>query len=132
MLPDYPAVKAHLRGVLLRWCQAQIPQIAPLLGEIGRFHQHEGRSAQLVRSDESVDTMDYPATEVPLEISRDEMKRLDLDALFAKLRGLAENLAEAQERMMFTKVSEAVEATGNTISAEGRRARFRRGAAARA
>lgn len=119
MLPDYPEVKAYLRGVLLRWSQEQIPQFGPLLGEIGRFRQHEGRSAEMARSDDSLERMDYPATKFRIEITREEMKSLDLASLFAKFRVLAEQLAEAEEKMMFAKISDAAEAVGNTVSAGG-------------
>ena len=119
MLPDFPSIKNHVRGVLLRWAQQQVPQIAPLLGEVGHFRQHEGKSGHLVRADESSETIDYPGSRFQLEITPEEMKELDLPGLFEKLRTLAEQIAEAQSKMMFAKVSEAVEQVGNTVSAEG-------------
>jgi hypothetical protein len=119
MFPDYPSVKAHVRGQFLRWAQEQVPVIAPLLGEIGHFRQHEGRSGHLKRVDQSTETMEYPESSFPLEITREEMRKLDLQGLFAKFHALAEQLAEAQSTMMLSKVSEAVAATGNTVSGEG-------------
>jgi hypothetical protein len=119
MFPDYPSIKAHVRGIFLRWAQEQVPALAPLLGEIGRFRQHEGRAGHLKRVDESTEIMEYPESSFPIEITRDEMRRLDLQGLFAKFHVLAEQLAEAQGTMMFSKVSEAVEATGNSVSAGG-------------
>ena len=62
MFPDFPEVKAHFRGALIRWMQHQVPQIAPLLGEVGRFSQHEGRRGQLVREDLSTETLEYPGS----------------------------------------------------------------------
>ena len=119
MLPDYPSVKAHVRGIFLRWAQEQVPVIAPLLGEVGHFRQHEERTGHLRRVDESTETMEYPESSFALEITREEMRKLDLQGLFGKFHALAEQLAEAQSTMMLTKVTEAVEATGNSVSAGG-------------
>lgn len=119
MLPDFPEIKAHVRADLLRWAKRQIPQIAPLLGEIRQFRQHEGKTGHLVREDQSSETLDYPMSSFPIEITRDEMKVLDLPGLIGKFSRLAEQVAEAQARMTYAKVSEAAGAVGNTVSAGG-------------
>ena len=74
----------HVRSVLLRWAQEQIPQIAPLLGQVGHFHQHEGKAGHLTRVDKSTEMMDYPPASFAVEIKREEMKSLGLPALFQK------------------------------------------------
>lgn len=119
MLPDFPKVKRHARKELLRWTQRQIPNIAPLLKEVGRFTQHEGRSATLVRSDSSEGRMDYPETSFVFELPREEMRTLDLPKLERRLLEMAKQFANAQEMMMFRQLDEATEATGNIVNAGG-------------
>jgi hypothetical protein len=123
MLPDFPEVKAHLRAVLFRWAQQQLPQLSPLLGEIGRIYQHEGQPGSLTRADGSTEPLDYSTQSFEFDLTRDEMKHLDLDGLMEKYRALAEQMAAAQSRLMFQKISEAASSVGNTVSAEGQ---FRR------
>lgn len=119
MLPDFPEVKAHVRGTLLRWAKQQVPHFAPLLAEVGRFRQHEGRSGHLVRGDKSAEIINYPGSSFGIEVTKDEMKRLDLDGLIEKFGRLAQQIAEAEEQMMFAKVMEAAESVGNVVSADG-------------
>lgn len=119
MLPDLPEVKTALRAKVLRFAVQQIPIIEPLLGEVGHMRQHEGRAGQMVRSDASTDELTYPRSEFGIPLSREEMKSLDLKGLLDKLNGLAEQMAEAQARMMLEKVSESAEQVGNTVSTGG-------------
>jgi hypothetical protein len=119
VLPDLPAVKGALRARVLKLTTQRIPIIEPLMNEVGRMRQHEGRAGLMVRSDTSTDAIEYPRSEFGVELSRLEMKSLDLKGLFEKLAGLAEQMAEAQARMMLAKVSEGAQEVGNTVSAAG-------------
>lgn len=119
MLPDFPSVKAHLGVALIRWTQEQVPQIAPLLGQIGSFHQHEGKRGHLSRADKSSDEMKYEPHRFEFVLTREEMRKTDLPGLFEKLRKLAEQIADAQSTLMYTRISEAVEPIGNTVDAGG-------------
>ena len=47
------------------------------------------------------------------------MRKTDLPALLEKLSDLAKRMAEAQETMLFSRVSAAAEAVGNTVDAGG-------------
>jgi len=63
--------------------------------------------------------MDYTVTSSEFTLDREEMKKFDFDTLKAKLLGVAENFAKAQEEMMLRRVSEAAHATGNIVSTKG-------------
>lgn len=119
MLPDLPEVKSALRAKVLKFAVQRIPIIEPLLGEVGHIRQHEGRAAQMVRSDASTDELTYPRSEFGIPLSPEEMKSLDFEGLLEKLNGLAEQMAEAQARMMLAKVGESAKQVGNTVSAGG-------------
>lgn len=119
VLPDFPEVKSHLRARLLSWTQTQMPHFSPLLGEVGRFRQHEGRTAQLARADSSSETLTYPKHGVSISLTREEMRTFDFAALSAKLLDMAQQMAELESRMMFTKIREAAESVGNSVAADG-------------
>jgi hypothetical protein len=119
MLPDFPAVKAHARRALTGWIQRQVPVVAPLLRNVSGSVQHEGASARLFRDDGSEGRIDYEKTSLGIEISREEMRSLDMHRLQEKLLDLAKKFADAQEAMMFRKLSEAVQEVGNTVDAGG-------------
>jgi hypothetical protein len=119
VLPDLPSVKTALRAKVLKFAVQRIPIIEPLLGEVGHLRQHEGRAGQMIRNDASTDEINYPRSEFGIPLSRDEMKSLDVKGLLDKLNGLAEQMAEAQARMMLAKVSESAKEVGNTVSTGG-------------
>lgn len=120
MLPDFPKVKAHLQSQLLRWVQIQVPVIAPVLGQVKRFQQHEGKDGILSRADKSTAEMKYQSMQFEFALSRDQMRTTDMDALFTQLTALAEHMAKEQSTMLIERVSEAAEGVGNTIDAGGR------------
>ena len=119
MLPDFPAVKAAMRSRVLRWCQAQIPMIAPVLGQVHRFQQHEGARAVLARGDQSSAEMTYGPAHFEFVLANEEMRAGDLGSLKSKLSGLAEQMAEVQSKLMFARIGEAAESVGNVVDAGG-------------
>jgi hypothetical protein len=119
MLPDFPRVKAHLQSQLLRWVQAQVPVIAPILGQIRHYHQHEGRASLLARDDRSVAEMTFERKGFELVLDREGMKVTDMPGVYRKMAALAEDMAREQSTMLFAGVSKAVEEVGNTVSTGG-------------
>jgi hypothetical protein len=119
MVPDYPSIKAHARQTLMEWTQRQVPLLGPLLRDISRSRQHEGASARLVRADGSEGRMDYPESSFSFSLERAEMRSFDMARIQSKLLELAKKFADAQEQMMFRHLSEAVDATGNTVDTGG-------------
>jgi hypothetical protein len=119
MLPDYPKIKNYLRGMLMLWTERQIPVVAPLLGQIRRHRQHEGKIGRIERLDGSQGTLDYPLSSFTLEMDRKDMRSFDMELIQTKLLELARAMANSQEKMMFEKISEAAGSVGNTIDARG-------------
>lgn len=105
--------------MLTGWTRQQVPIVAPLLRNVSQSTQHEGASARMLRADGSEDQIDYETASFDLEITREEMRSFDLEKLQGKLRDLAQKFADAQEAMMFRKLTQVVEEVGNTVSAEG-------------
>lgn len=119
MFYDFPTVKLYLKGQLLRETVRQIPQHAPLLAKVGVFYQHEGKNGVMRRADQSTDEMTYPRSEFPFDMSREEMKTMDLSAVLEKLTILAQRMADARQRMLLAKASQAAESVGNVVDVGG-------------
>lgn len=105
--------------MLTVWTRQQVPIVAPLLRDISQSTQYEGASARLLRTDGSEDQIDYEKASFEFEITREEMRSFDLEKLQEKLRQLARKFADAQQAMMFRKLSRVVEEVGNTVDAGG-------------
>lgn len=119
MFPDFPEYKARIQKLLLRRVQHAVTEIAPLLGEIHTFRQHEGSSGVLTRPDGSTDVMDFPEIVSEFVLSREEMKSLSLEQVIERLQSVARDFASAQMKLMINKISEAAAAVGNTVSGGG-------------
>jgi hypothetical protein len=119
MLPDYPAIKTELQRQLAAWARAQTPIIAPLLSQVSRYTQHEGREHRLIRRDASEDASGYEKFEARIEISKDAVKMLNLPALQSAFLEMARELAGQQTRMMLAAVSASAEQVGNKVDVGG-------------
>lgn len=117
MLPDFPAVKKRGLFLFLRAVRRHIPVHSPILQGMRQSRIHEGRHAVLTRADESVSDIDFQAAHAELAIDREQMKAITIDQLVEHASKMAEQFAEQQTRAMFERLSEAVEAVGNTVSA---------------
>ncbi|WP_420462541.1 hypothetical protein [Candidatus Palauibacter sp.] len=101
-----------------RYLKDEVSKSAPLLREIGRTVQHEGDEGTYEDVEGREDHIEYETMTAGLEITRDEMRHGSFSAVMAKFKRMAETLAEAQGKMMFTKASEAAESVGNVVAAK--------------
>jgi hypothetical protein len=119
MLPDFPDLKESAERELMRHVERRVPEIAPLLAKVGRFTVHEGALGRLQRADHSVGEIGFDQVEFEFALTRDEMRSSDPAALLQKLEQLATEFAERQSHMLFARVNEAVEQTGNVLALKG-------------
>ncbi len=119
MLPDFKRVKRNANRELLRWVQANVPYLTPLLRGIRHFRQHEGKVGVILRMDGSKGTMDYPRSEFEFRLDRDEMRTFNILRVQRKLLELANRLGQEQEMRLLRCVSEAAASAGNEVSTGG-------------
>lgn len=117
MLPDFPDVKNLARRAFIRAVRRGIPQHEPLLDGIGQSRVHEGKTARLTRRDESTDQIEFQAASATLDITREQMRRTSVEQLLEHASHIAEQFAEQQAKLMLSRLSEAVEQVGNSVSA---------------
>jgi len=119
MLPDFSRVKREANRRLTRWVEEQVPIVAPLMAQVRRFRQHEGKTGALSREDGSTATLDYPVSEFRFDMTRSEMKRADIAEVQRKLANLAERIGQEQTKRLLERVGDAASAVGNSINAGG-------------
>ena len=118
MLPDFPDVKDRNRRLFLEAVRKRILAQEPLLAGIGHRRVHEGRTARLTRRDRSVDEMEFQEARAELQIPREQMRSVTIEQLLAHVNIMAEQFAEQQVHLMISKIHEAVENVGNSVSAQ--------------
>ncbi len=118
MLPDFPEVKRHAGTQFLRAVTRQIPVHEPILRDIRHTRVHEGRTAKLTRADRSTDQIEFQKASAELSIGRDHMRRITLEQLMEHAAHMAKQLAGQQVQLMIARLSEAVDAIGNSVSAK--------------
>ena len=118
MLPDYPRFKARAGRVLIDAVRTRIPQVEPILGQVGHFRVHEGESSHLTRADSSAEDIPFVQASAGIEIPREQMKTVTAQQLVDYVTTIAQQIAEQQARHMFATLERATEAVGNTVSAK--------------
>jgi len=101
---------------VLRLLQRRIPQVEPILAQVGRSRMHEGRLARITRQHESAEDMCFPAHTADFTLTRAQMRRMSIEELLTHVTGLAQQLASQQSELMFDRIREATESTGNVVS----------------
>jgi hypothetical protein len=118
MLPDFPAVKKRARMLFLRAVRQHIPIHSPILDGIRHTRIHEGSTARLTRADKSTDEIKFQGAHAEIAVDRAQMRCISLDDLIQHASKMAEQLAEQQTKAMFERLNQAIEAVGNTVSAQ--------------
>lgn len=116
-MPDFPDAKKVGRRAVLRAVRQSQSAHEPLLEGIRHTTDHEGRKGRLVRQDMSVDDFDYAPASAELVLTRAQMRRITIPELLEKIASMSQQLAGQQVKLMLSRISEAVEEVGNTVSA---------------
>lgn len=118
MLPDYPKFKARAGRELIEAVRKRIPQIEPILGQVGHFRVHEGESSHLTRADSSAESIPFVQASAGIEIPREQMKTVTAEQLVEYVTTIAQQLAEHQTRHIFDTLNRVTEEVGNTVDAK--------------
>lgn len=71
----------------------------------------------MTRADATSANIDFQKATAELSISREQMRRITAEQLVEHIASLSRQFAEHQARLLFSRVSEAVEEVGNSVSA---------------
>lgn len=117
MLPDFPDVKRFAQRQFLRAVQRQIPEHEPILRGIKSSRAHEGTTALLTRADATSANINFQEATAELSVSREQMRSITAEQLMEHIVSMSRQFADHQVRQLFSRVSEAVEEIGNSVSA---------------
>lgn len=119
MFPEFPKVHAGAARAMNAAVRHQIVVASPILGQVHRFHQHEGGDWDLRRADGSEDRSGYQLSEASASVTREALRSGDHEAITRMVVEMAEEMAKQQSQYVFARISEAVEAVGNSVHAGG-------------
>jgi hypothetical protein len=117
MLPDFPEAKSRARRTFTESVRRRITEHAPLLSQIAHHRVHEGKTTRLTRGDRSEDRIEFQEARAELEIPREQMRSITIEELLQHITVMAEQFAGQHMNLMFTRLNEAVESVGNSVSA---------------
>ena len=117
MFPDFPEVKRRTRKLFMQTIRHGVNESEPVMANIPRTTQHEGRAGLIARADQTSDAIDYKKGSGTLNIPVEEMKFTTLEALLEHALGVGRQIAEQQAKAMFDMIEEITNQTGNVFNA---------------
>lgn len=120
MLPDFPDLKAEIERILLARLRAKIHTKDPVVAQIRRFTQHEGRRQRYEQRPSGKvveDGFELFSTEVTAAIQ--EVPNLVGKNLEQKLDEIADKAGSAMAKRFFQRVGEECDKAGTSINAGG-------------
>lgn len=119
MLPDFPELKAEARRILDAIYRARI-QKDPFIGRVKKETIHEGDRCAIRRNDGTWDETSLTEIVEKTPIDTDAVREVGLKALVDGSAEAAERFKGQQLKMMFGKLRELTEKTGNVVDAAGK------------
>lgn len=119
MLPDYPDVKHEVMNALLVIFRDMVRERSVALAGVSGERHFEGDRHGIVAPADPSQGQPYQELETTLSLSTAELQDMRLPQLLERLTDWAEDMAAQQSRMLYNKISETTERTGNVIQADG-------------
>ena len=119
MLPDYPATKKHLQKEFLAAMKKENEK-DPVVSMIHFRESFEGDTFKLTTIDGFSQQGQYKEIFTKFEISKDEIVKRGPEAYFSRVKQIAKEWAEQQARLLFQKMDEVTEITGNVVDAKSK------------
>ena len=120
MLPTFPKITEFRNRMNLKAIEHFYTQMSPMLQEIKRHIQFEGRDGKLVRYDGSVDNVEMKPASAEIELKRMLLQDFNERVLIGHLRNAAEQVARSISKDFYEKMDEVTHATGNVVDGKGK------------
>ena len=119
MLPDFPTVKKKIEDDFNKKVREKINS-DPLWSQIGRKRVHEGNILTSSSIDGYTESGDYKRISHGFSISPDEIIEKGVGAFISQIDKISEELIKQESQLLFEKMGEITERTGNVVNAKGR------------
>ncbi len=120
MLPDFPELKKRLNKRVIVILQQEIALRAPLLTQIRKITQHEGKDHSFETEEGDIKKLKYKKLQAGIELDLTRIHAFDAEALRTKLNEMAETIAREQMVMLLKTLHHTTEEVGNVVDAGGR------------
>jgi hypothetical protein len=118
MLPDFPKSKRDITRLLMNRMRNRFDQ-DPILGQIKRMVQHEGKQHLYEQVGTGMVSQEYQEVSSKLEIPIAEIPTMKLDGIVAKIDAAAEEMLGQMKQSFFKAVGEASSKAGNDVDSGG-------------
>ncbi len=120
MLPDFPALKAEAYKILLAKLRHRVDTGDPVLSEVRRFKQHEGKTMQYEQQGGGTVQEGFEKIGAEFKVLPADVPNLVGERLDAKLEEMAQELIAQSAKAFFKKVGEISQKAGTSIDAGGK------------
>ena len=119
MLPDFPTVKKKIGDDFNKKIREKINS-APFLSQIGRKRVHEGNILTSSSMEGYTESSEYKCISSDFSISPDEIIEKGAKAFFSQIDNISKEFINQQSQVIFKKMEEVTERTGNIVNAKGK------------
>ena len=119
MLPDYPTAKRHLQKEFATAIRRETKK-DPVMSMIRFRESYEGNTFKFTTYDGFSQIGTYKEIATKFEISKDEMLKRGPEAYFSRVQQIAREWVKQQSRLLFQKMDEVTEITGNVVDAKSK------------
>lgn len=119
MLPDFPTVKKKIGDDFNKKIREKVSS-APFLSQIGRKRVHEGNILTSSSMEGYTESSEYKRISSDFSISPDEIIEKGVEAFYSQIDKISEEFINQQSQVLFKKMDEVTERTGNIVNAKGK------------
>ena len=119
MLPNFPTVKKKIGDDFNKKIREKIDN-APFISQIGRKRVHEGNILTSSSMEGYTESGEYKRISSGFSVSPDEIIEKGAKAFFSQIDKISEELIKQQSQVIFKKMDEVTERTGNIVNAKGK------------
>ena len=119
VLPDYPKTKRYLQKEFTAAIKKETKK-DPIISMIHFRESYEGDTFKFTTEDGFSQTGTYEEISTKFEITKDEVVKRGPEAYFSRVQKIGEEWIELQSRLLFQKMNEVTEITGNIVDAKSK------------
>jgi UTP-glucose-1-phosphate uridylyltransferase len=119
MLPSFPKIEALRARTNRRIIENLTAQFSPVMAQIDRHTQFEGRQTTVLRYDETIGRSPLDPVSAEVLVERVPLAEFTEQQLIKKLTRMAEQIAQGVSGMLYAEMERGTTEVGNVVHAQG-------------
>lgn len=119
MLPSFPKIEVLRARTNRRIIENLTAQFSPVLGQIDRHTQFEGRETTVLRDDDTVGRSSLDPVSAEVLVERIPLAEFTEQELMKKLTWMAEQIAQGVSGILYAEMERGTTEVGNVVDAQG-------------